>query len=336
MSQNNINHIAFVIDASSSMSHLSDDVVKVFDAQIQHLARRSKEVGQETRVSVYFFADRDSINCIIFDKDVLRLPSLAGLYTPYGNTALRDGVAKAIDDLETTSQIYGDHAFLVFAQTDGEENNSRISQSSFAQKLARLPDNWTVAVLVPNASGVHEAKQAGFPADNIAVWNTSAKGMSEVAKQMTESTEVFFQNRAKGIRGTRSLFKLDVSDLSSKKVNDNLDSLKAHEYHLVSLKKDGTIRDVCEKITKADYVKGSAFYQLMKPETIQGYKKIIIRNKVSGYLYTGDKARKLLGLPDHELRLRPEDLGKFDIFVQSTSVNRRLIAGTDFIILKNP
>lgn len=335
MSQNNINHIAFVVDASSSMSHLSDAVVKAFDAQIAHLARRSKEVGQETRVSVYFFSYSHQITCVIFDKDVLRLPSLAGLYHAGGNTALRDATFKAIEDLETTSQIYGDHAFLLFGMTDGQENDSRKTAAQLKSKLGSLPDNWTVAVLVPDASGVHEAKQAGFPADNIAVWNTS-KGMEEVSKQFTESTEVFFQNRAKGIRGTRSLFKLNVADLSSKKVNDSLDSLKAHEYHLVSLKKDGTIRDVCEKITKADYVKGSAFYQLMKPETIQGYKKIIIRNKVSGFLYTGDKARKLLGLPDHELRLRPEDLGKFDIFVQSTSVNRRLIAGTDFIVLKNP
>jgi hypothetical protein len=336
MSQNNINHIAFVVDASSSMSHRSDAVVKAFDAQIQHLARRSKEVEQETRVSVYFFADHDAIHCVIFDKDVLRLPSLAGLYRAYGNTALIDATAKAIADLETTSQLYGDHAFLVFALTDGEENNSRLKGSQLASKLKSLPDNWTVAVLVPDASGVHEAKQAGFPADNIAVWNTSGRGLEEVSKKFTESTEVFFQNRAKGIRGTRSLFKLDVSDLSSKKVNDNLDSLKAHEFQIVKIKRDCTIRDTVEQATGKDYIKGCAFYQLMKPETVQAYKKVIIRNKTSGYLYTGDKARKLLGLPDHELRLRPEDLGRFDIFVQSTSVNRKLIAGTDLVILHNP
>jgi hypothetical protein len=336
MSQNNINHIAFVVDASTSMSDKSKTVVELFDAQIKHLARRSKEVNQETRVSVYFFSHSDSIHCVIFDKDVLRLPSLAGLYTPNGNTALRDATLKAVVDLETTSQIYGDHAFLLYAITDGEENDSAANANSLARRLNGLPDNWTVAVLVPDASGVHEAKRAGFPADNIAVWDTSDRNMVEMEKKMTESTETFFQNRAKGIRGTRSLFKIDTSNLSSKKVNDSLDSLKSHEFIAVALTKDGTIRDVVERATGEDYVKGSAFYQLSKPETVQSYKKVCIRNKISGYVYSGDKARKLLNLPDTDARIKPEGLAKFDIFVQSTSVNRKLIGGTTLIILKNP
>jgi len=336
MSQNNINHIAFVVDASTSMSDKSKTVVELFDAQIKHLARRSKEVNQETRVSVYFFSHSDSIHCVIFDKDVLRLPSLAGLYTPNGNTALRDATLKAVVDLETTSQIYGDHAFLLYAITDGEEKDSAANANSLARRLNGLPDNWTVAVLVPDASGVHEAKRAGFPADNIAVWDTSDRNMVEMEKKMTESTETFFQNRAKGIRGTRSLFKIDTSNLSSKKVNDSLDSLKSHEFIAVALTKDGTIRDVVERATGEDYVKGSAFYQLSKPETVQSYKKVCIRNKISGYVYSGDKARKLLNLPDTDARIKPEGLAKFDIFVQSTSVNRKLIGGTTLIILKNP
>jgi hypothetical protein len=336
MSQNHINHIAYVIDASSSMGGLSDAVVKVVDSQTSHLARRSKELDQETRVSVYFFADRHNIRCVIFDKDVLRLPSIAGLYVPCGNTALRDGTLKAIDDLETTSQIYGDHAFLIYAITDGEENNSATKAAPFAKKLNALPDNWTVAALVPNASGVHEAKTAGFPGDNVMVWTTTAKGLEEAGEKMSASTETFFQNRAKGVRGSKSLFKIDTSKLSSKKVNDSLDSLKKHEYTEIDIRKDGSIKDIVEKETGVDYLKGSGFYQLTKPETIQAYKKVCIRNKNSGYVYTGPKARTLLSLPDHDARIRPEDLSKFDVFVQSTSVNRKLIAGTSLLVLKNP
>jgi len=142
------------------------------------------------------------------------------------------------------------------------------------------------------------------------------------------------QGRAKGIRGVSSLFKVDLGDLSSKRVNDNLDSLKGHQFFLVPIKKDGTIRDVVEKATGKDYVKGSAFYQLSKPEMVQAYKKVCIRNKKSGFIYTGDNARKLLGLPNVDTKLKPDDLGKFDVFFQSTSVNRRLKAGTEMIVLK--
>ncbi len=44
---------SLVLDASSSMSHLSRKVVEVADQQIAYLARRSRELDQETRVTVY-------------------------------------------------------------------------------------------------------------------------------------------------------------------------------------------------------------------------------------------------------------------------------------------
>src|SRR6478609_5655019 len=94
MKQNYINHIAFVIDASSSMGHLSDTVVEIFDSQIAYLAKRSKELDQETRASVYLFSD--TTKNLVFDMDVMRLPSLKELYRAYGNTALLDAVEKSI------------------------------------------------------------------------------------------------------------------------------------------------------------------------------------------------------------------------------------------------
>ena len=51
MNQNYINHIALVLDASGSMSHLSSAVVQVADNQVQYLAARSKELDQETRAT---------------------------------------------------------------------------------------------------------------------------------------------------------------------------------------------------------------------------------------------------------------------------------------------
>ena len=53
---NIINHIVLVLDASTSMTHLSDELIKVADNQISYLAQRSKELDQETRITVYSFA----------------------------------------------------------------------------------------------------------------------------------------------------------------------------------------------------------------------------------------------------------------------------------------
>ncbi len=45
------NHIIFCLDASGSMSTLRSDVVKVFNAQIENLIKKSQEMEQETRDS---------------------------------------------------------------------------------------------------------------------------------------------------------------------------------------------------------------------------------------------------------------------------------------------
>lgn len=328
---NNINHIAFVIDASGSMSSKADSVIRVFDQQIKQLANREVE----TRVSVYFFSDCNAIRCVIFDMDVRRLPSLDGLYRPTGQTALIDATYKAIDDLKDTSQLYGDHAFLAFVLTDGFENDSLTSPSDLARMIEKLEDNWTVAALVPDQVGVHHVKQCGFPADNVVVWDSSAKNIEEIGRRITEATETFYQNRARGIRGTKSLFRIDTTNLSSKRVNDSLDSLKSGDYQLFPVMTEIRIDDFVEKVTGKPYAKGAAFYQLTKSETVQAYKKVCIRNKKSNFIYAGDRARTLLGLPTSEAKISPEHLGKFDVFVQSTSLNRKLVAGTDLLILSN-
>jgi predicted DNA-binding WGR domain protein len=80
------------------------------------------------------------------------------------------------------------------------------------------------------------------------------------------------------------------------------------------------------------FKKGRGFYEFTKTETIQGYKEIILRDRLTGDFYAGDKAREMLGLPLGETaRIGPTDLEKYVVFVQSTSVNRVLKAGTRFL-----
>lgn len=116
------------------MEPLASAVVKVADNQVAHLANRSKELNQETRATVYTFSD--AAECVYYDKDVLRMPSLKGSYRIGGNTALIDATIQAIDDLSQTPQLYGDHAFLVYVLTDGEENRSSKKATDLAKKSA--------------------------------------------------------------------------------------------------------------------------------------------------------------------------------------------------------
>lgn len=334
--QNYINHIVFVVDASGSMSHLSNQVVKVFDSQIKYLAQRSKELDQETRVTVYFF--NGSTQCVIFDKDVLRLPSLASLYNTGGSTNLIGASLVALEDLGHTFQKYGDHSFLIYVLTDGQHTDGIAQMSALKVKLGGLPDNWTLAVFVPDQLGVSEAKKFGFPVNNIAVWNaTDSKGVSEVGETITRVTNNYMTARATGVRGTKNLFQLDASNLNKVVVQNVLQEVPAREYDVLLVrtyddKKE--IKTFVESWTKNAYRVGSAYYQLTKPEKIQAAKAICIQEKRTGKLFSGDNARQILGLPNSEVKVSPATFNDYNIFVQSTSVNRHLVANTQLVVMK--
>lgn len=78
---------------------------------------------------------------------------------------------------------------------------------------------------------------------------------------------------------------------------------------------------------------GRGFYQLTKPEVIQDYKEIVVRRKSDGKIVTGDSVRETLAIPKNSKRFTLDlaEIGDFDVFVQSTSVNRVLLAGTEFL-----
>src|SRR5690606_37752394 len=93
---------------------------------------------------------------------------------------------------------------------------------------------------------------------------------------------------------------------------------------------DTNIKDFIEGQGKT-FIKGAAFYQLVgkkeNADKVQNYKQVLIMEKGKNKIYGGDDVRQLLGLPDYETKVRPGDHGNFDIFIQSTSTNRKLKAG---------
>ncbi|MBZ4418923.1 vWA domain-containing protein [Myxococcus sp. RHSTA-1-4] len=77
---------------------------------------------------------------------------------------------------------------------------------------------------------------------------------------------------------------------------------------------------------------GRGFYEFTKTETIQGHKEVVLMDRKTGDLYSGERAREMLGLPPGEtVRIRPASLEKYVVFVQSTSANRKLMGGSKFL-----
>lgn len=338
LQQNIINHIALVLDASGTMQPYRETVVAVADAEIKNLAKRSEELNQETRVTVYLF-DGDVI-CVIYDKDVLRLPSIREFYMNWGGgtTALIDATMKSQLDLAATAQLYGDHAFLTYVLTDGLENASRnYGPGNLRILLENLKDNWTVGVLVPEERHVEGAVRQGFHRGNVAVWDaTSSRGVVEVGARIRTSIDSFMVARSQGTRGTKTLFTGGSEVVNSAAVNVKAGYKrlkKGKDYLLLDVQQDSVIRAFVETSTSKSYVRGAAFYELVKAETIQPYKLICLRNRKNGNVYSGDDARALLGLPAQQVRVKPDHNPDYEIFVQSTSVNRKLPAGTKLLVM---
>jgi hypothetical protein len=332
--QNYINHVVLVLDASYSMDDHAKNLIRVTDNQIEYLAKRSEELNQETRVSIYEFAN--TVSCLVYDMDVLRLPSIESLYRTHGQTALIDATLKSLDDLAQTATLYGDHAFLTYVLTDGYNNASRNRPHTLKARLASLPANWTVAALVPGPEERNAAVSYGFPTDNVAVWNAqSAEGVIEVGKTIRDATENFMQARSKGnFVGTRSLFSTGLDAVNADTVHSALTPLQQSQYDILPVHEDSPIREYIYS-RGLDYVIGKGFYQLTKTETIQAQKQIAIREKATGKVYWGDAARDLLGLPRNmAVRVRPNLNPEYDVFVQSTSVNRKLLRNTDVLVLR--
>ena len=77
---------------------------------------------------------------------------------------------------------------------------------------------------------------------------------------------------------------------------------------------------------------GRRFYEFTKTETIQGHKEVILMDRATGDLFEGEAAREILELPvGATVRIKPSNLEKYVVFVQSTSANRKLIGETRFL-----
>lgn len=111
-------------------------------------------------------------------------------------------------------------------------------------------------------------------------------------------------------------------------------SLKAvhpARFQVLYVPRDSTIMGFVED-NGLEFKKGRGFYELTKTVKVQHHKEIILQDRKSGDFFTGEPARDLLGLPHGEdAKLKPLDLDKYKVFIQSTSVNRKLLGDTDFL-----
>ena len=329
-----VNHIALVVDRSGSMRSIMKDVVKVFNDQLAAIKVNAKKDDQETFVSFYTF--HSSVDKpLYFARQATAVKPLKNIKLG-GTTALFDAVGTAMTDLGKAKGSSASHvSFLVIALTDGAENASRKYLSKLPKMIkdAQGTGRWSLAFLTPK-SGVKSLTRFGIPKGNIQDWAATAKGAQAAGESMRRGLDSFFDARRGGKQAVTGFFKADLSKVSAKVVSDNLvDTSK--QFQSWPVKDDGAnIRAFVDKklAGKGTYKAGSGYYELTKSELVQAKKEIAIRNNKTGAIYTGMAARSMLGFPDGAaFKVKPGEMGDFDVFIMSTSVNRVLVKGTTLL-----
>ena len=336
------NYIGISRDHSISMRRVAIAAREDYNALIASFKENTIRTGIDTVMSVVECGTNvgRSVTGNRFDvvnSSISAVKSLQSYKTDGSSTPLFDSVVMLIDQLAAVPDAKDpDVSFLVMVVTDGEDNSSVRSAQELASRINTLigTDRWTFTFRVPygykNAlvsRGFPEYVIQEFGADNATEFTKSSA--STVA-----ATTSFYNDRSAG-KKSKANFYADTSDMKTMDVKRSLTEITK----LVRvLKIDGIapktwISNWFADTTKETYVLGSCYYQLTKTEKIQPQKKIIVWDKRNNRYYTGADARYLLNLPEGvETKVAPGSTPQFEVFVQSTSVNRHLVDRTNLLV----
>lgn len=322
------NYIGFVNDHSGSMQRLHEAAIKDYNTMIGAVKDAASREMQDTIVSTIGIGlpnNRVLRQVVISNPHVLK-PIRD--WVAYGNTPLLDGIADMIKLFESLPDYDNpDVSFLVSITTDGDENDSHTSRYWLRNKIEELQKTgrWTFVFRVPKGSKQY-VSHLGVPAENIQQWETTNAGMEKSTKETKKAMDSFFTARAAGAKSSTAFY-ASAADVDTSALAD---ITKDTSLYVVPDADMGIeIRDFILR-HRMEYLKGAAFYQLTKTESRVSHTKLIaIRSRLTGKTFAGLEARQMIGLPtDRNARLHPGDHGNYDIFIQSESVNRKLVGGT--------
>jgi hypothetical protein len=112
-----------------------------------------------------------------------------------------------------------------------------------------------------------------------------------------------------------------------------LNAVPSGRFQVLTVDHDQDIKGFAED-NGLTFKKGRGFYEFTKPVDVQAYKEVILMNNTTGDLFNGDAARDMAAIPHGvTAHVRPGagTLAGHTCFIQSTSVNRVLKAGTKFL-----
>ena len=134
----------------------------------------------------------------------------------------------------------------------------------------------------------------------------------------------------KTLTGKEVKFKSDA--IRKRYESSDLTAVPVGRFQVLDVDEDCSIREFVESNGLA-FEKGRGFYEFTKSVKIQDYKEIILKDRVTGDMFQGERAREIVGIPSGTIRIAPSKTitDQYIVFVQSTSYNRKLLGSTKFL-----
>lgn len=335
------NYIGFVNDHSGSMRRIHAAAMADYNTNIVAVKDAATREMLDTVVSVVGVGYPNGI--LVTRQVTVSNPHVLKPITSWntaGGTPLWDGIGNMIELFDSLPDANDPNvSFLVMVTTDGQEEHSHKYSTIALSSLIRTRmdrGNWTFAFRLPENEqrGLNQVLSLGVPLDNIQKWNTTDAGMAVSTKATAQAMDSYFTLRASGAKSTGSFF------TNAAAVNlAVLEDISSKVSLYVVPESDNGVEILPFMLRhRSEYLKGSAFYQLTKTEAKVGPSKLIaVRERVTGKIYSGKDARTMIGLPNDptkNARLHPGDHKNYDIFIQSESINRKLVGGTGVLYWK--
>lgn len=327
------NYVGIARDHSGSMQSLRKTAMADYNSLVEGLTDAAVNNGIDTVATVVELGVRtaNGIRVAVQNSAVQALKPLT-TYSAEGGTPLYDAVGQIIENFKRVPDADDPNVtFLVMAVTDGEENQSRAwNARSLSAEIKRLQatDRWTFVFRVPRGYGWRLKQNLDVFDGNVQEWEVSERGMQQSGVQTRSAVSSYYSGVSSGQTSTKTFFTniVQPTEVVKAALVDIKDEVKIMKVTDDQIK----IRDFVEGRLKKPMLRGAAFYELQKKELVQESKVLMVKERnVAGGTFFGPAARDLLGLPQHgDVKVAPGQQGKFDVFVQSTSVNRLLPVGS--------
>lgn len=331
--------VGISLDFSGSMRDITAYARQAYNAELESIKKNAATHDIETLVTlVKCGVGIQGKNVLVTaNTPVSTLEPLTEYYADGHYTPLYSSIKVLIDSMsEYQADTNEDVSYLLLVVSDGADNSSRIKVVELSKIMKALSNTgkWTFTIRAPLNYPARQMEML-FPKDNILTWDQTALGVAKASVFTRSSLDAFYHDTAAGNVSTSSFYKVDVKSIGLDEIKSKLKDISNEvSYIAVGKFRDGvSIRDFSEDVIGVPYVKGTLFYALTKKEdVIQPYKQILVQDKKTGRTYGGDAVRELLNLPSNSnIKICPGDYGDYDIYVQTTSVNRKLVGGTSVI-----